>query len=119
MWLMLQQTKPDDFVLATGESHTVRDFVERAFAHVGIQIEWHGNGLDEKAIHTKTGKTLVEIDPQFFRPKEVNYLLGDAAKAKDILGWKPRVYFDDLVSDMMNADRGLIYTGEEWWRKTG
>lgn len=104
MWLMLQQDKPDDYVLATGETHTVREFCELAFEHVGIDIEWHGSGIEEKGIDRKTGKVLVEVDPRYFRPTEVDLLLGDPTKAKKELGWKPRVDFKGLVKMMVDAD---------------
>ncbi len=108
MWMMLQQNKPDDYVLATGQAKRVRDFVIRAFSHVGITIDWRGQGLEEVGVNRKTGRILVEINEQFFRPKEVNYLLGDAGKAQKTLGWKPDILFDDLVSEMVNADRILL-----------
>ena len=108
MWMILQQDSPDDYVLATGQAKTVRAFVERAFAHTGITIEWRGFGINEIGRHAKTKKTLVRVNPKFFRPKDVNYLLGDASKARRVLGWKPSFYFDDLVSDMVNADRRIL-----------
>ncbi|MCD8563187.1 MAG: GDP-mannose 4,6-dehydratase [Alphaproteobacteria bacterium] len=108
MWLMLQHDKPDDYVLATGEAHSVRDFVIRAFAHIGITLDWLGEGDREQALDRKTGKVVVEVDPSLYRPKEVNYLLGDAAKARFQLGWKPRTTFETLVSQMVNADRALL-----------
>ncbi|MGH1402980.1 MAG: GDP-mannose 4,6-dehydratase [Alphaproteobacteria bacterium] len=108
MWMMLQQDKPDDYVLATGQARRVRDFVVRAFAHIGVSLEWRGHGLDEVGVNRKTDRVLVRIDEQFFRPKEVSYLLGDASKAKNILGWTPDILFDDLVSEMVNADRVLL-----------
>ena len=104
MWLILQQDKPDDYVIATGESHTVKDFCELAFKEVGMDIEWQGTGIDEKAIDTKNGRTLVRVDPKYFRPTEVDYLLGDATKAKKKFGWKPTVKFEELVEIMVNAD---------------
>ena len=104
MWLMLQQDKPHDLVIATGETHSVRDFVEASFQHVGIEIQWQGSGLEEKGIDASSGKTLVEIDPFFFRPTEVEFLLGDPTKAKEILGWAPKTKFKELVSMMMDAD---------------
>ena len=97
MWLMLQQDEPDDYVLATGETHSVREFVERAFAVVGRTIDWRGEGVDEKGVDAKTGEVLVEIDPRYFRPTEVDLLLGDAAKARAKLGWKHTTSFDELV----------------------
>ena len=111
MWLMLQQGKPDDFVLATGETHTVREFVEAAFAEVGIKIEWRGSGEDEKGYCAKTGKLLVDVNPKYFRPDEVDLLLGDPSKAEKILGWKREVSFRELVKIMVEADLKL-YGGE-------
>jgi GDPmannose 4,6-dehydratase len=105
MWLMLQQDKPDDYVLATGESHSVREFIEIAFASLDMPIEWKGNGLDEKGINTETGEVLIEIDPRYFRPSEVETLLGNSAKARKILGWKPKYSFGDLVKDMIEHDK--------------
>ncbi|OPJ60892.1 GDP-mannose 4,6-dehydratase [Clostridium oryzae] len=104
MWLMLQQDKPDDYVLATGETHTVREFAELAFREVGIDIKWYGKGVNEKGIDIKTGKVLVDISPRYFRPTEVDLLLGDAAKAKEKLGWKPKTSFKELVSMMIKSD---------------
>lgn len=104
MWLMLQQGKPEDFVIATGETHSVREFLQQAFAHVGIELEWQGQGLDEKGIDKATGKILVEIDPRYFRPTEVEFLLGDPSKAKEKLGWQPKVTFKELVKMMVEAD---------------
>jgi GDPmannose 4,6-dehydratase len=104
MWLILQHHEPDDFVIATGENHSVREFVERAFKEVGIAIEWHGQGIDECGIDTATRRTLVKIDRRYFRPTEVDELLGDAAKARDVLGWQPKVSFDELVRRMVVAD---------------
>ncbi len=104
MWLILQQSKPDDFVIATGETYSVRQFVEQAFFELGIPIEWEGKGVNEKGIHKETGQVLVEIDPQYFRPTEVDLLLGDASKARNVLGWKPTVSFNELVHMMVQAD---------------
>ncbi len=104
MWMMLQHSQPDDFVLATGETHTVREFVEKAFALVGMPIEWRGSGDQEQGLHAKTGDLLIEIDPRYYRPTEVDLLLGDPAKAKRVLGWQPRVSFDQLVELMVAAD---------------
>ncbi|MCK5374573.1 MAG: GDP-mannose 4,6-dehydratase [Alphaproteobacteria bacterium] len=109
MWAMLQQNQPGDYVLATGEAKTVREFVTRAFSHIGVRIGWRGCGIDEVGFDKKTGRTLVQVDPALFRPKDVNYLLGDASKAKAVLGWQPECYFDDLISEMMNADRQEYY----------
>lgn len=104
MWLILQQEKPEDFIIATGETHTVREFCEEAFRIAGIEIVWNGKGLDEKGFDKKTGKVLVEIDPLYFRPTEVNILLGDSTKAKEKLGWQPKVTFKELVKIMMKND---------------
>jgi GDPmannose 4,6-dehydratase len=104
MWLMLQQKKPDDYVIATSETHTVREFVEIAASHLGIQIVWQGKGIEEKGIDKKTGKTIVEINPDYFRPSEVDSLLGNAHKAKTVLGWTPKVRFNELVEIMAIAD---------------
>ena len=104
MWRMLQQAKPDDYVLATNETHTVREFAEAAFAEAGIGIEWRGKGVEEKGYCKKTGKLLVDINPRYFRPAEVDLLWGNAAKAEKELGWKPRVAFKELVSMMVKAD---------------
>ena len=92
-----------------GRLRTVREFVTRAFAHIGVRIEWQGQGLDEVGVDRKSGKVLVKIDPALFRPKDVNYLLGDASKAKAVLDWMPKIYFDDLISEMINADRNEYY----------
>lgn len=107
MWRMLQQDTPEDFVLATGEAHSVREFVELSFAHFYITIEWKGKGLAEKGVDAKTGKVLVEIDPIYFRPTEVNYLLGDPSKAHQKLGWKHTISFKQLVAEMCTADAKL------------
>ncbi|MCH9001631.1 MAG: GDP-mannose 4,6-dehydratase [Planctomycetes bacterium] len=104
MWLMLQQPEPDDYVLATGESHSVREFVELAFAEVGRSLEWRGEGLDEKGIEVATGRVLVEVDPRYFRPTELHSLRGDASKARRKLGWKPRIGFSELVREMVASD---------------
>jgi GDPmannose 4,6-dehydratase len=108
MWLMLQVKTPDDFVLATGETHTVREFAEMAFKELDIPIVWKGKGVKEKGISAKTGRTLVEVDPKYYRPTEVELLVGDATKAKNKLGWKPRTKFRDLVSMMAQADFELV-----------
>lgn len=104
-WLMLQQTQADDYVLATGVSRTVRDFVTVAFAASGVPIAWTGQGMDEKAIHKNTGQVLVKIDPALFRPQEIHELRGDAAKARRVLGWRPEISFDDMVAEMVAEDR--------------
>jgi GDPmannose 4,6-dehydratase len=104
MWLMLQQKEPDDFILATNESHSVREFVEEAGKVLGMEIVWRDKGLKEKGIDTKTGKTIIEIDPRYFRPAEVDVLQGDYAKAKKKLGWSPEIKFKQLVRMMVEAD---------------
>ena len=105
MWLILQQPNPDDFVIATGEYHTVREFATLAFEHVGIHLEWKGEGVEEKGIDKATGRILVEVDPKYFRPAEVDQLLGDPSKAKTVLGWNPRkTSFPDLVRIMVDHD---------------
>lgn len=111
MWLMLQQNEPDDYVLATGEAHTVREFVERAFAEVDIAIDWRGSGLEEKGFDRKTSRILVEIDSRYFRPTEVEYLLGNAAKAESKLGWKAKTHFGALVEEMVAADLLVVRSG--------
>ncbi|HWJ72953.1 MAG TPA: GDP-mannose 4,6-dehydratase [Kaistia sp.] len=104
MWLMLQQDEPDDYVLATGETHTVRSFVEKAFASVDVTLDWQGEGVEEKGIDTKTGNVLVAIDPRYFRPTEVELLIGNPAKAKAKLGWSHETGLDALVAEMMVED---------------
>jgi GDPmannose 4,6-dehydratase len=104
MWLMLQQTEPEDYVVATGETHSVREFAERSFARLGMQLRWQGTGVHEKGIDEKTGKIVIEIDPKYFRPTEVDLLLGDPSKAKAKLGWEPKVTFEGLVNMMVDAD---------------
>ena len=104
MWLMLQQDKPDDYVLATNETHTVREFVESAFEEVGIKIEWRGLTVNEKGYDSKTGKLLVDVNPKYFRPAEVDLLLGDPSKAERQLNWKRKINFKDLVSMMVKED---------------
>ncbi len=104
MWRIVQQDKADDFVLGTGETHSVREFVELAFAQIDIPIEWRGKGLDEKGVNTKTGDVLVNIDPVYFRPTEVDLLLADPTKAKKILGWEHTTSFKDLVKEMIESD---------------
>ena len=105
MWLILQHPTPEDFVIATGEMHTVREFCTLAFREAGIELRWEGSGVDEKGIDTATGRTLVEVDPKYFRPAEVEQLLGDPTKAKTLLGWNPRkTSFEDLVKLMVQHD---------------
>ena len=103
-WLMLQQDKPQDYVIATGETHTVREFVELAFKEVDIDIEWNGVGVEEQGVNKATGEVLVEIDERYFRPAEVELLLGDPSKAEKELGWHRQVSFEDLVSEMVRYD---------------
>jgi GDPmannose 4,6-dehydratase len=103
-WLMLQQAKPEDYVIATGAQHSVREFVTRAAAALGMPLRWRGAGIDEHAVSADTGRTLVRVDPRYFRPTEVDTLLGDASKARRELGWEPAVTFDDLVREMVESD---------------
>lgn len=109
MWLMLQHDVPEDFVIATGEQYSIRDFCERAFRHAGIEISWQGEGLEEKGIDRATGRVLIDVDPRFFRPTDVETLLGDPTKARTLLGWNPRkTSFDELVRLMMESDMELV-----------
>jgi GDPmannose 4,6-dehydratase len=103
-WLILQQPEPDDFVISTGEQHSVREFVSLAAAHLGYEVEWRGTGVNEEGVDRKSGKVLVRIDPRYFRPTEVDTLLGDCSKAKARLGWAPEVSFQELVREMVAAD---------------
>jgi GDPmannose 4,6-dehydratase len=114
MWLMLQQSEPDDYVLATGETHAVREFVELAFGEVGIELDWQGKGSQECGICRKSGRRLVRVDPRYFRPTEVDLLLGNPAKARARLGWSHRIGFQDLVREMVASDLKLVAA-----RKTG
>lgn len=107
MWLMLQQETPDDYVIASGETHTVREFVDKAFQCAGVTLEWKGEGIDEYALNIDTGKTIVKVNPKFFRPAEVELLWGDPAKAEAKLGWKRHVSFDQLVERMVDHDMQL------------
>jgi GDPmannose 4,6-dehydratase len=104
MWLMLQQNEPKDYVIATGKTHTVREFVNMAFDEVGFVLEWSGKGLNEVAKDAKTGKVLVSVDPRHFRPAEVELLLGDPTKAENELGWTAKTTLQDLVSEMVQYD---------------
>ena len=108
MWLMLQQNRPDDYILATGESHTVREFVELAFREVGCQIEWQGSGLKEKGINKKTKKIMIEVDSRYFRPNEVEHLYGDPTKARQKLGWRHKINFTQLVKEMVKSDLSKV-----------
>ena len=105
---MLQQPQPDDYVLATGESHSVREFIELAFAQVGRKITWRGTGHDEVGIDEATGLDLVKVDRRYFRPTEVDALLGDATKARQDLGWRPEASFNDLVAEMVKSDLKVV-----------
>jgi GDPmannose 4,6-dehydratase len=111
MWLIVQQKEPDDYVLATGEGHTVREFVEKAFAHIGRSLIWRGSGTDEKGIDAADGRPLVEIDPRYFRPTEVDALVGDAGKAREKLGWRHTTTFEALVTEMVEADLAAVRAG--------
>jgi GDPmannose 4,6-dehydratase len=113
MWRIVQQDEPDDFVLATGEAHSVREFVEKAFACVGRTIVWKGTGADEKGLDQKTGQVLIEVDPRYFRPTEVEALIGDPRKAHNKLGWRHRVTFDELVQDMVKADLEAVRSEQQ------
>ncbi|XP_074605412.1 GDP-mannose 4,6 dehydratase [Brevipalpus obovatus] len=108
MWMMLQQEKPEDFVIATGEAHSVREFVELSFKHIGKTIVWKGKGLDEVGIEKETGKVRVRVDSKYFRPSEVEFLLGDATKAREKLNWKPKVSFLEMVREMLDKDIELM-----------
>ena len=119
MWMMLQQPKPDDYILATNETHTVREFIEIAAKRLDFKLSWHGSGLKEKGIDEETGRTIIEIDPIYFRPAEVDLLIGDYSKAKRI-GWRPKVRFEELVEIMVDADfekeklkKGLEYLNDK------
>ena len=104
MYLMLQNSIPDDYVVATGENHSVRDFINATCRELKIEVEWQGTGIDEKAINTSTGKTIVKVNPKYYRPSEVDVLLGDSAKAQQVLNWTPKTSFDELVSMMVKSD---------------
>jgi GDPmannose 4,6-dehydratase len=116
MWRMVQQDQPDDYVLATGETHPVREFVEKAFSQVGVVIAWQGKGEAEKGIDQASGKTVVEIDPRYYRPTEVELLIGDPTKAFTKLGWKATTPFDSLVAEMVAADVTLVKRESEYRR---
>ncbi len=119
MWMMLQHDKADDYVLATGNGKSVREFVEQAFAHVGINIKWRGVALNEVGYNTKNNKTLICVDEHLFRPKDVNYLLGDASKAHKILGWNHYYDFDALVAEMMDEDISILQNKKQKQKKSG
>ncbi len=112
MWRILHYKKPDDFVLATGEAHSVREFVELAFRHINFEIEWVGKGVDEKGVDRASGRCLVEVDPRYFRPTEVDFLLGDCSKANAELGWSATTCFEDLVKEMVESDLKIVCSGE-------
>ena len=103
-WLMLQQDVPEDFVIATGKQHSVREFVEAAAKCIDVEVDWSGSGIDEKGINKATGDIIVEVDPRYFRPTEVESLLGDPGKAKEKLGWMPTTSFEDMVQEMIEKD---------------
>jgi GDPmannose 4,6-dehydratase len=108
MWMMLQQDIPDDYVVATGEMHSVREFIEKSFGHVSIEIEWKGDGVDEAGINKATGDIIVRMDERYYRPCEVEQLLGSPAKAKKQLGWEPRIKFEELVKIMTEGDLKIL-----------
>jgi GDPmannose 4,6-dehydratase len=118
MWRMLQQEKPDDYVLATGEIHTVREFVTKAFQQVGITIKWEGEGVNERGVNIANNETIVEVDPKYFRPTEVELLMGDATKARKELGWKTNYNFDELVAEMVLSDLE-IFKKDQYLMKGG
>ena len=113
MWLMMQQETPDDYVLATGEKHSVREFTEKAFARTGVTIEWRSQGIEENGVDAKSGRVLVEIDPRYFRPTEVELLLGDPSKAHRKLGWKHKTSFTELVNEMVDSDLKVVRREDE------
>jgi len=108
MWLMLQQPAADDYVLATGETHSVRAFVEKAFHRIGVDLDWRGEGVDERGLDADDGRVLVEVDPRYFRPTEVDLLIGDPAKAREKLGWRHEVKLDELIAEMMREDLKIM-----------
>ena len=108
MWLILQQKEPDDYVLGTGETRSVREFVNASFKEVDIDIEWQGNGLAEKGIDSSSGRTIIEIDPLYFRPTEVDCLISDSSKARKKLGWNPKITFDEMVKEMIKSDIHIL-----------
>ena len=107
----MQQERPDDYVLASGEARSVREFVERAFDYIGVSIKWRGKGAEERGLDAKTDRTLVQIDKRYYRPTEVDELCGDATKARETLGWKPEIGFQDLVREMMESDLAAAVPG--------
>jgi len=118
MWRILQQETPEDFVLATGETHSVREFIELAFAEIGITLAWQGKGVEEKGVDSQTGRILIEIDPRYFRPTEVELLIGDPTKAHEKLGWSHRIGFNQLVKEMVASDMKIV-AAEEGRRSHG
>jgi len=104
MWLMLQQSKPGDYIIATGKQHSIREFCQLSFKKLGINLEWQGKGLNEKGVDKKTGKIIIEVDPRYFRAAEVESLLGDSTRTREILGWKPKITFEELVKEMVQFD---------------
>jgi GDPmannose 4,6-dehydratase len=113
MWLMLQQDEPEDFVIATGESHSIREFVEACCKELDMEIEWKGEGIDEIGVDKKTGKTIITVDPKYFRPAEVEVLLGDPSKAKEKMGWEAKIKFAELAKIMVKSDYELLKSGGE------
>ena len=113
MWMMMQQKEPDDYVLATGEKHSVREFADEAFAHVGRRLEWRGKGVKEKGVDARSGQVLIEVDPRYFRPTEVALLLGDPSKAHQKLGWRHKTTFDQLVKEMVESDLKIVRREQE------
>ena len=108
MWMMLQQNNPDDYVVATGETHSVREFIEHTCHYLDIPLIWKGSGINEVGINSQTNHTIIKIDPNYFRPTEVDLLIGNSSKARNILGWKPKVKFKELVKIMAKADWELV-----------
>jgi len=113
MWLMLQQDNADDYVLATGDSHTVREFIETAFLEINVIIEWKGSGVDEVGYSKDSKEVLIEVDKRYFRPTEVNFLMGDSSKAYKELGWKTKTKFNDLVKEMVREDLKTVELEQE------
>ncbi len=113
MWMMLQQENCSDYVISTGKSHSIKDFVEMAFKVIDVEIEWKGTGLDEKGINKKNGEIIVEVDPKYFRPSEVDHLEGDSSKAKEILGWYPKTDLKELVEIMVEYDLNFDEYGHD------
>ena len=114
MWLMLQQPEADDYVIATGETHSVRDFAQAAFEKIGVDLEWSGQGVNELGINKANGATVVKVDPQFFRPADADYLVGDYSKAKKKLGWSPKTSFKELVGIMVEHDLSFAAKDNHW-----